>query len=85
MGLFLSGFSSLVVGIVLVVAPWTAFWDTNYLLQPSPLLRSLLLSAFTRGAVSGLGLVNLLLAVEDARELLGQARSREYPSPRDRA
>ena len=67
----LSALSSLLVGIILVVAPWvTTLWDANYLLQPYPFLRSLALSPFTRGAVSGLGLVNVLLALQEARELL---------------
>jgi len=67
---FLSIFSSLLVGVLLAWAPWTPLWDTNYLLQPHPAVRALLLSAFTRGAVTGLGLVNILLAVDDARHHL---------------
>jgi hypothetical protein len=57
---------SLVVGVVLVFVPWTPFWDSNWLLQLWPGLRGLLTSAFTRGAVTGLGLVNVLLALSDA-------------------
>jgi hypothetical protein len=57
---------SLAVGIVLVFAPWwPTFWDANWLLQVWPGLRGPLLSAFTRGAVTGLGLVNVLLALTD--------------------
>jgi hypothetical protein len=57
---------SLVVGVLLVFAPWLPWvWDANWLLQPWPGLRSLLLNDFTRGAVSGLGLVNVLLASSD--------------------
>ncbi len=67
MATLLSIVSSLLVGIVLIVAPWTVLWDANYLLQPSPLLRSILLSPFARGAVSGLGVVNILLAIDEAR------------------
>jgi len=62
----LSILSSLLVGIVLVFAPWTPLWDSNWLLQAWPSLRGLLLSSFTRGAVTGLGLVNVLLALHDA-------------------
>jgi hypothetical protein len=58
--------SSLVVGIVLVIAPWLPIlWDSNWLLQVWPSLRGPLLSTFTRGAVTGLGLVNVLLALAD--------------------
>lgn len=66
MATFLSVLSSLLVGIVLVVAPWTSWWDSNYLLGPHPAMRTLLLNAFTRGAVTGLGLVNILLAFHEA-------------------
>ena len=74
--LFLSILSSLLVGVVLVVTPWTWLWDANYLIQPHPTLRQLVLSAFSRGAVSGLGLVNLLLAAHEAQQHLGHARPR---------
>lgn len=76
MATFLSVVSSLLVGVVLVVAPWTVLWEANYLLQPSPLLRSVLLSTFARGAVTGLGLVNVVLAVDEARQLFGTTRER---------
>jgi hypothetical protein len=61
----LSILSSMLVGVVLVVAPWTSLWDSNWLLQPWPLLQRLLLSPFARGAVSGLGLVNVAVALHD--------------------
>lgn len=70
MAILLSVLNSLLVGLILVVAPWTAWWDSNYLLQPHPALRALVLSAFTRGAVSGLGLVNIVLAVHEAHQHL---------------
>jgi len=63
----LSVLSSALVGVFLVLAPWTPWWDSNFLLQVNRTLRTVLLSEFTRGAVSGLGLVNLLLAVLDLR------------------
>jgi hypothetical protein len=63
--------SSLVVGNVLVFAPWwPPLWDSNWLLQVWPGLRGPLLSAFTRGAVTGLGLVNILLALADVHRYL---------------
>jgi hypothetical protein len=73
--IFLSVLSSFLVGVILVVAPWTTWWDSNYLLHPHPLVRSLVLNAFTRGTVSGLGLVNILLAWLEARQhLVGGGR-----------
>jgi hypothetical protein len=66
----LSVLSSLLVGILLVVVPWTALWDANYLLQPYPSVRTLLLSGYLRGTVSGLGLVNIVLALDEAHQHL---------------
>ena len=58
---------SFVVGILLVFAPWwPLLWESNWLAQLWPGLRELLLSPFVRGAVTGLGLVNILLALHDA-------------------
>ena len=68
--------SSLVVGVVLVFAPWwPSLWDSNWLLQLLPSARGLLLSAFTRGAVTGLGLVNLVLAAGEGRRFGGPKAS----------
>jgi hypothetical protein len=67
----LSILSSLLVGVVLVFAPWMSFlgvelWESNWFLQLWPGARGVLLSPFTRGAVTGIGLVNLALAARDA-------------------
>jgi hypothetical protein len=59
---FLSVISALVMGLVLVVSPWTTFWEVNHLLHIHPLLRAIMLNPYLRGAVSGLGLVNLVVA-----------------------
>ena len=70
MAAILSVLSSLLVGIILVVVPWTALWDANYLLQPYPSVRALLLSGYLRGTVSGLGFVNIVLALDEAHQHL---------------
>jgi hypothetical protein len=67
---FASILVSFLVGLFLVFAPWTHLWDANYLLQPHSALRSLLLNTFTRGTVTGIGLINILLALNQAREYL---------------
>jgi hypothetical protein len=72
--LFLSALSSLLVGLILVVAPWTALWDANYILPPHPAVRAIVLSAFTRGAVTGLGFVNILLGLHEAFQRTGEDR-----------
>jgi hypothetical protein len=51
--------------LILIVAPWSAFWDRNSLAAAVPLLHNLAGSPYARGAVSGLGLVTLLAGVAD--------------------
>ena len=51
------------VGIFLIIYPWVSLWDQNALLTLYPPLRSVVLNDFFRGAVSGLGISNLLLGV----------------------
>lgn len=57
---------SLEVGIVLVICPWTTIWSENSLVLGMPRLRELLMSNFVRGAVTGLGLVNIGTAIVEA-------------------
>ena len=52
-------------GFLLVLVPWSTFWDRNYFVAAFPAFGQALTSNFTRGAVSGLGLVNLLAALAE--------------------
>jgi hypothetical protein len=70
LGLFASVLISFLVGLFLVIAPWTQLWESNYLLLPNAALRALLLSTFTRGSVSGVGLINIVLALYQVRRYL---------------
>lgn len=74
MAALLSITSSLLVGLVLTVAPWTSVWDANWLLQPWAGLRALVMSGFARGAVTGIGLVNVVVAFADLHARLFAAR-----------
>jgi len=54
------------VGLLLIVLPWwPAFWEHNYFALAYPPLRSVLTNNFVRGAVSGLGFVNLFAGFID--------------------
>ena len=59
------------IGVVLVFVPWSALWENNVLLTYSISLRGLLLNNFVRGAVSGLGVVDLALGLGELK-LSGQ-------------
>ena len=67
--------SSLMVGATLVLAPWTSLWENHPALALSLPLREIFLAPWFRGAVTGLGVVNLLAAALDLAHLLfGRAR-----------
>jgi hypothetical protein len=53
------------IGIFLLVAPWTWLWQDNFLLSYVPVLRSILLNNFLRGAVSGLGAVDITIGMAE--------------------
>ena len=64
------------VGLLLVVLPWSGFWDANYFADLWPALRSVLSNNFVRGAISGLGIVNLVAGLADlARVFSGRDQS----------
>jgi hypothetical protein len=60
------------VGLVLIFFPWMQLWESNWLLNLSPQLKFLFLNNFFRGAVSGLGVANLILGAWEV------AHFREY-------
>jgi hypothetical protein len=57
------------IGIVLVIVPWSEYWERNYFGEWLPFLQDALLNDYVRGAVSGLGVLNLLAAVAEAVSL----------------
>ena len=64
------------VGLVLAVVPWSAYWERNYFAGILPMLHAIITNSFFRGAVSGLGLVNLAAAIAELRSLLAGRRMR---------
>jgi hypothetical protein len=53
------------VGLLLVVLPWSSFWDRNYFALAWPAMRAFLSNNFVRGAITGLGVVNLVAGLAD--------------------
>lgn len=47
-------------GLILIVAPWSGFWDRNFFAGIMPAIDAVLASPYARGAVSGVGIVTLL-------------------------
>lgn len=60
-------------GLLLVVVPWSVFWERNFFLEHMALLGSVLRNHFVRGAITGIGIVCLGAAVT---ELLALWRGR---------
>jgi hypothetical protein len=69
------------VGLLLILVPWSAFWERNYFAQSFPALLPVLRNNFLRGAVSGLGIVNLLTGFRDLADLLMARRMNEPVAP----
>ncbi|MEZ5284004.1 MAG: hypothetical protein R2712_04180 [Vicinamibacterales bacterium] len=63
-----------------MLIPWSRFWERNYFAILVPALQSVITNHFVRGAISGLGLVNLWLALLELGEML-LGRRGERPSP----
>jgi hypothetical protein len=63
-------------GFLLILVPWSVFWDRNYFAQTLPTLQSLMGNNYVRGAVSGLGLVNVYFGLA---ELISAITSRPAP------
>lgn len=53
------------VGLLLIVLPWSAFWERNYFVLMWPSIRPWLTNNFVRGGITGLGAVNLVAGVAD--------------------
>jgi hypothetical protein len=69
------------VGLVLVVVPWSVFWERNFFGEWLPTLHELLKNNFVRGAVSGLGIVNLAAGLTELAALtFGRRLSRQQES-----
>lgn len=58
-----------------MLIPWSAFWDRNYFAEISGGLGALMASNYTRGAVTGLGLVNVWAALGELGDLFGSRKS----------
>ena len=51
------------MGALLLYLPWSDFWEKNFFLVHFPALIRLLLHPAFRGAVSGLGILDILMAL----------------------
>jgi hypothetical protein len=54
------------LGMLLTVLPWTKVWNENSVLLSYPTLRAIMRHDFVRGAITGLGLVDIWLGIREA-------------------
>jgi hypothetical protein len=59
------------VGLLLVLIPWSRFWERNYFADIVPAIRFWITNNYVRGAVSGLGLINIWLALVELGGIIG--------------
>ena len=65
--LFLRVMLRMYIGLAICYAPWShAFWDQNPIFLQFPNLGAIAANGAVRGLVSGLGLLNLWIAFQDA-------------------
>jgi hypothetical protein len=51
------------MGALLLYLPWSIYWEQNYFLSHFPSMMRIVLHPSFRGAVSGVGLLDIFLAV----------------------
>jgi hypothetical protein len=57
------------VGVFLLMFPWMEYWDHNSIASFRPWMRDFWDSPYFRGALSGLGVVNIYIALGEAFRL----------------
>jgi hypothetical protein len=51
------------MGALLLYLPWSVYWEQNYFLTHYPSLMHIVLHPSFRGVVSGIGVLDILLAI----------------------
>ena len=54
------------LGLFLIIFPWSRYWENNLFLSYAPFIRDFVLSNYFRGAVSGLGIVDIGIGIYEA-------------------
>jgi hypothetical protein len=70
------------VGLFLLLFPWMQYWRNNFIAGLAPWVRQLWNSSFFRGALSGVGLVNLYISIAEIIRLRRRASARVSPAGR---
>ena len=60
--------------MILIVAPWSSFWDRNGLASMLPGVRAYLSNPFVRGAVTGIGIITAGAGLAELASVFGLRR-----------
>lgn len=74
---------ALETGVFLLFIPWSALWDRDFLFGALAPLHSFLRNHYVRGAISGLGVINVWVALAEASALLRARRPAKPAGPRE--
>ena len=64
------------IGVILLVLPWSEYWNNNFFSNRTQALRDFWDNAYVRGAVSGLGIVNIFISFTELFRLRRFSKSR---------
>jgi hypothetical protein len=56
---------SLFFGIFLLTLPWQQTWENNSIVLTYPQVRAVVANSFFKGAILGLGIVNILIGIQE--------------------
>lgn len=59
--------------------PWSRFWERNYFADLMPGLHVAMTNNYVRGAISGLGLVNIWIALTELGEMIARREDVIHP------
>jgi hypothetical protein len=61
-------------GFVLIVAPWSAFWEHNRFAEAHEAIGLLVNNPFVRGAVSGIGVITAIAGLAEVASAITSRR-----------
>lgn len=65
------------VGLFLMVVPWSPAWENNFLFNGFDALKELTMNPYLRGAISGMGLLNIFAGLGEAWHFRDRIREME--------
>ena len=77
----LTSFVFICSGTLLMILPWSAFWDSNHFLRLWLPLETILLNDVARIAVTGLGIIDFVLGIGEMQRFSNDSEQERSPDP----